>query len=717
MVADFNKDLHNDVMVQDGVYDFTYFQNTGTGAFSSALNYYSQPTPSGLGYQSSYGIATADFNGDGIPDFVIGNGYCCLKTAGNITVFISDGHGGVLPGVNYGGATQATFAFQYVALGDFNGDGILDIAATDAINGGIQIFDGKGDGTFTAGPVFPSDTVAASTLGIVAGDFNGDGKTDLAVVNITASGTKGDVGILINNGASGFNTPVTYPLSAPAINITAADLGNKETDLLIPIYGTTATAGSSIALLIGKGDGTFSVGTPYSLTVPNTTTTYHNPRAVAVGDLNNDGIPDLAITVDDQVTIANQGIVVATGTGVGAFNAPVGYLSTLQSSRSDLPYPGDIKITDVNRDGVQDLVYTNSKFSTAAVMYGKGDGTFFDPREFASGGLALSFAYADINGDGTPDIITTGNAATFSGVTVLLNTGGVHVTLKSSPNPSMFKSAVTYTSTVTSAGTGAPGLPTGSVKFYDGTTLLGSGTLSAGGTATLTTTATAAGSRNITAQYSGDVNFVPTVSPTLVQVVNAPPGYALSANPTTQTVTAGSSATYTVTLTPHGGYNGTVTFGCVAPLPAGVTCAYNPATLTPTNGNAITTTLTVTTTAATSAVLKAPAGMGTHSDGLNLWAGLSSVGLFGLVVGGEWKKRNRSRMMIMFALLALLLIGGLVGCGGSSSSGGGGGGGGGGTGGTPTGSHTINVSAPGTAGTNGGGTSPDAPLSVTLVVQ
>jgi hypothetical protein len=182
LVADFNKDGHNDVIVPDGVNNFVYLQGFGDGSFRSAVNYYSGATGAGNGYQTSVGIASGDFNGDGHTDFVVGNFPVFGQTEGNITVFLSDGKGGLSSGVNYG-SSLTSFQYQFVAVGDFNGDGNLDIAATDAANGGVQIFLGDGKGTFTVGSAYPTDTGTYTTLGIIAGDFNGDGKTDLAVVN------------------------------------------------------------------------------------------------------------------------------------------------------------------------------------------------------------------------------------------------------------------------------------------------------------------------------------------------------------------------------------------------------------------------------------------------------------------------------------------------------------------------------------------------------
>src|ERR1700685_2502557 len=584
LVADFHKDGHNDVIVPDGVNNFVYLQGFGDGSFRSAVDYSSEPTTAGNGYQTSVGIASGDFNGDGKVDYVVGNTYAFGQTEGNISVFISIGDGTLKPGVNYGSALTK-FQFQFVAVGDFNGDGNLDIAATDALNGGVQIFLGKGDGTFTLGSTYPTDTGTYTTLGIVAADLNGDGKTDLAVVNNSSTGTSGSVGILINDGKGGFNPVVNYSTGSTsatlATEITAADVnGDKNLDLIVPQYGG-ATPGTTVLIFLGKGDGTFPTS--------KSTTVGYNPYNAAIGDINGDGKVDLAVTIDDQTSNHNQGIAVALGNGDGTFKTPTLLASTAQSTTFDLPGPGYVKLVDVNRDGNLDLLYTNSSFSTVGVMYGNGTGTFTSPVEYPAASFAFDFAFADVNGDGVPDVVTTGSKKGFSGVTVLLDAAGTDVTVKSSANPVAAGGAVTFSSTVASSVRGVTALPTGSVNFYDGTTLLGSGALSASGAASFGTTL-AAGTHSITAQYSGDGNFVVNTSAALSQVVTAAPSYTLAANPTTQTVSPGSSGTYVITMTPTDGYDGTVTFTCPSGLTNGITCSFNPTSL---SGATLKTTLTL----------------------------------------------------------------------------------------------------------------------------
>ncbi|HSY64202.1 MAG TPA: FG-GAP-like repeat-containing protein, partial [Terriglobales bacterium] len=800
VVADFNQDGFADVMVPDATLNFTYLQGYGDGSFRSAMNYYAQPTQIGNGLLYSVGIASGDFNGDGIPDFVVGN----AKSGGHVagfTVFLSNPDGSMKPGVNYNPGTT-TYELEYVAVADFDGDGNLDIAATDA-NGGVWIFAGDGTGNFTVtSSPFATDAQGGSAaFGVIASDFNGDGKPDLAVVN---SGATGDVGVLINTstGPGNFSfaapSPV-LPLSSTSVaEITAADLGNKQTGFVVPLFGAGA-----VALFPGNGDGTFQTGS-FPLTNCVNGQPCQKPVEAAIADVNGDGIPDIIVTVNDQGI--TQGAVVALGTGVGTFQSTMHlFPCSLQSQNFGAPDPNGVKIVDLNRDGKPDIICTNPNFGTVSVLYGKGDGTFYDPIEFPAGHQPWDIAIADVNGDGALDVVVSDDGQDFSGITVLLNTSadsvqppasslnptqaGASVTfsttvtgsqvrgvtalptgnvmffdgstplgsaalnsgqaslttglpvgsgthsitaqyvgdlhylpvtssaivqvvsqspdgtaLVSSANPAYPGETVTFTATVASTLSGDMLPPTGQITFSDGSTALGSAPLNSSGVATLTTTTLAVGSHGITAQYGGDTNFPASQSSVLNEAV-AQPNYNLTANPTSQSVNPGSAASYVITLAPSAGYDGTVTISCPSSLPSGVTC--NNPSIAQGKTQA---TLTVSTTGP-GAALTAP-DVKRHQGESNLWASLGGVGLVGMILAGEWKKRNRRALGIVLTVLAVMMILALAGCGSGGSSTGGGGGGGG----TPAGSYQLQITATGTAGTNGGNTSPHS-LPLTLVVQ
>jgi len=155
-----------DIIVSDDEFSYAYLQGFGDGTFRSALNYYAAGNSFGID------IATGDFNGDSIPDFVMTS--CCDNTVG-ITVFLSRSDGSLHPGVNYGSGGQ----YFDVAVGDFNGDGKTRSGRYQPQHLNVDIYMGVGDGTFTAGNSFPSDSTESNLLGITTGDFNHDGFLDL----------------------------------------------------------------------------------------------------------------------------------------------------------------------------------------------------------------------------------------------------------------------------------------------------------------------------------------------------------------------------------------------------------------------------------------------------------------------------------------------------------------------------------------------------------
>lgn len=436
LVGDFNGDGLADILVSDDLFSMAYLQGYGDGTFRGALDYYS-PTANGS-YTYSEGIATGDFNGDGIPDFAVGQE--ADATLG-ITVFLSGANGSLQSGVNYG--TGGTMYF--VSVSDFNKDGNLDIAATDVNTGLVQIFTGNGDGTFATGGSYVTDTAeGGSPLGIVSGDFNHDGNPDLAVVN---EGTL-TLGVLPGDGTGVFGAPTTYALSQTGSDVAVADLnGDGFVDLLVSLNS------GSVAVFMANNDssGTFKAESDIAFNVSSL-------QGVAVGDLNGDGFADLAVTENDYPF---SGIGIALGNGDGTFQSPIVYPNTLQNASFDFPNTAFIKMADINGDGKLDIVYTNAEYGTVGVILGVGDGTFLPPVESAAGGYAWDLALADVNGDGAIDVVTADDD--FGGVTVLLNASG------SATLPNFAVSAGTATATVTAGDSATYNLTLIGNNGYNGT--------------------------------------------------------------------------------------------------------------------------------------------------------------------------------------------------------------------------------------------------------
>jgi hypothetical protein len=511
----------------------------GNHLFLPAMTY-----PSGEG--SPYSVAVADVNGDGKPDLLVAN-FCDNNcSTGSVSVLLGDGDGTFQPPVTYG---SGGYGASSVAVADVNGDGKPDLVVTNWCpsscsgpqwgEGMVGVLLGNGDGTFQA--AVPYDSGGGLAFSVAIADMNGDGKLDLVVGNFFLT-----VSVLLGNGDGTFQPAMAYDVWMNG----GADIGNNVSVAVADVNGdgkpdvvVAERDWNVVTVLLGNGDGTFQTRADYG-------SGGSDADSVAIGDVNGDGKPDLVVA-----TLAGGTVCVLLNNGDGTFRPAVGY-------GSGAPATTSAAVADVNGDGKPDLVVSNNGYGedgAVSVLLGNGDGTFQTALVYSSGGGGPQYvAVADVNGDGRPDLIVPNGDS--SNVGVLLNNTGPHAstttTLVSSPNPSVYGQAVTFTAAVSSAS----GTPNGMVIFYDGSTQLGSATL-ANGSASFSYSLLAAGSRPITAAYQGSTSFSPSTSAPLNQIVN-PAATSSSLASSLNPALVNEVVTYTATVASQygGAVTGTVVF-------------------------------------------------------------------------------------------------------------------------------------------------------------
>ncbi len=280
-----------------------------------------------------------------------------------------------------------------VVAGDFNGDGKIDLAVTGA--SGVAVLLGNGDGTLQAAVVYPS-TSAPDLL--AAADLNHDGKLDLVLAGACGNAC-GFVSVLLGKGDGTFQAATDFPAGGVPSAFAVSDLnGDGIPDLALANMASNSVNGGTaglVSVLLGNGDGTFQAPTNY--------TSGANIAGIAAGDVTGDKVPDLIVTHYFGNTVA-----ILTGNGDGTFQ-PEQEVSTDTTLGSQF-----IQLLDLNRDGKLDLAMSSVPNSGAAVLMGNGDGTFQPAAVYQTGSQPYFFAAGDVNGDGNTDlaVVDSGNFAT-----------------------------------------------------------------------------------------------------------------------------------------------------------------------------------------------------------------------------------------------------------------------------------------------------------------
>jgi hypothetical protein len=488
--GDFNVDGNADIAIltTDPLTDESFVQEipgNGDGTFQG----YSDPV--NLGYFIGFNglpasLASGDFNGDGIPDFAISNpnpdSVVPIPSFPDLDIYLGNGDGSFRSGAIYSGEGGVP-----VIVDDFNGDGKLDLAVLDLSGSSVRVFLGNGDGTFQNPVTYP---VNPGTQSIASGDFNGDGIADLLAVS--------------TNNPAGVNDGIT----------------------------------SSYGVLVGNGDGTFQPEFEYSRP-------YAGIGNIVTGDFNHDGITDFALSTGGlQIVLGQPPLPFSFLSSPNP--APSGQDITLTAQVS--PAPANAKIVFYDHDTVLGTVPLTGGSATLNVS------------TLAPGPHHLGAAYTDRSGTHTSPEVAQ--------IVLFPSTTN---TLTPSLNPAAAGQTVTFTATI------APAPETGTVWFWDHNTLLGSTALS-GGTASVSTSTLALGQHRIVAIFQGPYANLGEEANSGLLVENIEAAGTTTLASSLNPVPAGQTVTFTATIAPAP-ETGTVSFYADNVLLGAVTLSGNTASL------------------------------------------------------------------------------------------------------------------------------------------
>jgi uncharacterized protein (TIGR03437 family) len=353
-------------------------------------------------------LATADFNGDGKPDFAVAN-----ASAGTISIYLGNGDGTfqtLTPFTVTSGCTP-----NYVAVADFNNDNKTDLLLNCGFTGSIAVVPGNGDGTFgkavvTILPavVFAGNFLQASLNAAIA-DFDKDGNLDVVV-------SAGDIsknlftaqGYLLRGvGDGSFHAAQIIPLPLASLSFAAGDWngdGNPDLAVLLVSIAGAQTTTAAVYTALGDGKGNFTAFTSHANGVGLI------PTGLIAADVNGDGKTDLVLTgpsVDSMGDLVTFGVEVFVGDGLGGFKQEFVSLGTTGN------YAFGAALADLRGTGKPDLVEAAVHISgqqvsagSIAVFENNGDGTFAAAQDFPvpTGTLPFALASADVNGDGQADL-------------------------------------------------------------------------------------------------------------------------------------------------------------------------------------------------------------------------------------------------------------------------------------------------------------------------
>ena len=367
LVGDFNGDSKQDLAVTAVAANFSSRTLILLGDGAGHFNFTSE-VPIGA-------RAVAEFNGDGTQDLV-------ALASSNAVVYLGDGTGHFSAGTSVDTGCGAPFQ---LAVGDFNGDGRLDLATACYFANSVTVLLGDGAGNFGTPASF---SVSNGPQGLAVGDFNGDGKQDLAV----ACQPAGVVSILIGDGAGSFGTATNFNAGSTPRDIELGDFnGDGKQDLAVSNPSTNAAS-----VMLGNGSGGF--GPPVSFAVGSDPET-----VIAVGDFNGDAKPDLAVP-----NFGSSNLSILLGDGSGGFGSATNFGVGLS--------PFGVVVGDFNGDGKQDLASANWDSNDVTILLRDctntpaGSNIIVDPVDSTTGNPGpVTLNFSQVNVGGTTTLTSSSN--------------------------------------------------------------------------------------------------------------------------------------------------------------------------------------------------------------------------------------------------------------------------------------------------------------------
>ncbi|MBI3820277.1 MAG: VCBS repeat-containing protein [Planctomycetes bacterium] len=374
-IGDWGGDGKPDLLTADFSHTIAYLKGDGSGAFA-----FLQIFELGAGSMPS-SVVFSEFNGDGTLDFVV-----TKQNWNSATVFIGNGAGG-------GAATDFAVAAGpvHAAAGDLNNDGKVDIVTANTNSDNISVLINNGTGGFAGATDFTDGgpPVASGSTAVAIGEFNNDGKPDVACVTTGQNNQGNTVTTFEGNGNGGFAISHHYQLGLAPYSGVLADLnGDGRADIAAANQGS-----NDVSIYFGDGTGAFW-SIPH---VGMSTIGGLDNSSAAIGDFNGDGIPDIFSAGANNTT--GGGVVSVTfesfGTGGGFFAPPFQPGVAATNCRS-------VMAADLNGDGALDIV-TLTLLGEIGAWLGNGAGSFANSAQYSNYSY-ISAAVGDVNGDGRPDI-------------------------------------------------------------------------------------------------------------------------------------------------------------------------------------------------------------------------------------------------------------------------------------------------------------------------